>query len=120
MLKAVIFLRAEQTPGLIGFAKGADVRARPATDSPRGHSDVHPASTPLHLPVVALGELLLTKDLGDTFKPLGVIGVQLSLPDPGDLFPLIVKEKRLGSCVFVECKGAGICEKHEKINQIEG
>ena len=61
----VVVLRAEQTPGLVCVAKPTEVRARPPPDPPHCNADIHPAPSPLHLPVVALGEALVTQHLGN-------------------------------------------------------
>lgn len=60
VLSAVVILRAVQTPGPVSGAEPTEVRARPPMDPPHSHSDIHPASSPLHLPVVPLGEVLVT------------------------------------------------------------
>ena len=112
MLSAVVVLRAEQTPRLVRVAEPAEVRARPPTDPPHSSADVHPASSPLHLPVVALGEALVTQHLGDALKPVGVIWVLLLLPDPRHLLPAVVQIERLGGGVCVQRQLACICSKH--------
>lgn len=112
MLSAVVILRAEQTPGLICVSKPTEVRASPPTDPPHHHSNVHPASSPLHLPVVASGEAFATQHLGDTLKPAGVIWVLLCLPDPRHLLSTIVQKERLGNCVCVQSQRTCICTKY--------
>lgn len=102
VLSAIVILRAEQTPRLVCVAKTTDVRTSPTADPPHCHGDIHPASTPLHLPVVPMGEALVTEHLGDRLKPVWVIWVLLFLPDPCDLLTPIVQKKRLGRCVGVK------------------
>lgn len=112
MLSSVVILRAVQTPGLVCVAKPTEVRARPSTNPPHCHGDIHPASSPLHLPVVALGEVLVTEHLGNTLKPLRMIWVLLSLSDPCHLLSPVVQEERLGSCVHVKRQCTCICTRH--------
>ncbi|MEQ2297815.1 hypothetical protein AMECASPLE_038554 [Ameca splendens] len=111
MLSAVVVLGAVQTPGLVSFAKRRDMTISSATNSPHRKSNVHPASLPLHFPVVALSEALVTQDLGDTFKPFGVIWVLLELPDPGYPFTSIMQKERCSCCVCVKGQDAYVCKK---------
>ena len=112
MLSNKLILRAVQTPGLVSVAKTTDMRTHPARHSPHRNSNVHPVPSPLHLPVEPLGEALVAEHLGDTLKPVGVIGVLLLLSDPCHLLSTFVQKERPCSCVRIEYQCASVCSKY--------
>lgn len=102
MLSAVVIHGAEQTPRLVSVAETTQVGTGPAADTPPSYGDVNPAPSPLHLPVVLLGQALVTEDLGHTFEPLRVVSIRLCPADPGHLFTPIVHEQGRGGSVCVQ------------------